>query len=115
MKKADINICDDGFLVNNILVEAQFSLEYKFPTDEVEKIVITIDEEFNIGKTKEVEEVIRHIAENVKYTTYIDDQRFNDDEFDPNDFCLFNKDVIKIKQGHKLFETIVRLKKNKSI
>jgi len=100
----------NGFLVDQVQVDADFQIVYKGLSLDIDKIIITIDEEFNVGKTKECDFVIDFINGENKINFRLDDMRFNDDEFDINDFMCIYEDHIVIYDGHPLFIKVLNLK-----
>jgi len=105
-----VSLNKNGFEINGVQVEANFQVIYKELSSDVDKIVITIDEEFNVGKTKECEDVIDFINVKNKTNFRLDDMRFNDDELDLDDFMCVYEDEITIKDSHPLFDKILSLK-----
>jgi len=104
----------NGFVANGVQVRADFQIIYKdLSFKDVDKIIITIDEEFNVGKTKECDYVIDFINGKNKTNFKLDDMRFNDPELDLDDFMCVYEDEITIKDGHHLFNKILSLKNAK--
>jgi len=105
-----VSLNKNGFEINGTQIEADFQIIYKGLSSDIDKIVITIDEEFNVGKTKECDDVIDFINGKNITNFRLDDMRFDDAELDLDDFMCVYEDEITIKDGHHLFNKILSLK-----